>query len=59
MRSSLAVPLDAAGRRLGSLHVDHPRPQVFSAADLALVEELVARARPAIERALGAAAERQ
>jgi len=49
-RSAVNVPMDAAGRRIGSLHVNHTRAGFFTAADLALAEALAALAGGAIER---------
>ncbi|HET7771976.1 MAG TPA: GAF domain-containing protein, partial [Chloroflexota bacterium] len=51
MRSSVAVPLEADGKRVGSLHVDHSWPGYFGAEDLALAEALAAQAGMVIERA--------
>lgn len=51
MRSSVAVPIDVHGQRIGSLHVEHREPRFFGQADLALAEALAAQAGAAIERA--------
>ena len=50
VRSSINVPIEAGGRRIGSLHVDHPQPGFFSDADLLLAQALAAYAGAAIER---------
>ncbi|HEV2124899.1 MAG TPA: GAF domain-containing sensor histidine kinase, partial [Chloroflexota bacterium] len=51
MRSSVNVPIDAGGQRIGSLHVDHPQPRFFGPAELAAAGALAAQAGAAIERA--------
>ncbi|MBI3970435.1 MAG: GAF domain-containing protein, partial [Chloroflexi bacterium] len=51
IRCSLNVPIEADGRRVGSLHVNHDEPGFFRAADLALAEALASRAGGVIERA--------
>jgi PAS domain S-box-containing protein len=51
LRSSVAVPIDAAGTRIGSLHVDHHTAGFFTAADLAVAAALAAQAGVVIERA--------
>ena len=50
-RAALIVPIDAAGRRSGSLHVNHVVPGALTPADLALAEALASLAGAAIERA--------
>jgi PAS domain S-box-containing protein len=50
IRSTLNVPIDVGGRRVGSLHLDHSEPGYYSTADLALAEALASRAGAAIER---------
>ncbi|CAA9268490.1 MAG: hypothetical protein AVDCRST_MAG77-3045 [uncultured Chloroflexi bacterium] len=51
MRAAVNVPIDAAGRRIGSLHVDHTQPGYFDAADLAAAGALALQAGATIERA--------
>jgi len=50
IRSSVNVPIEAGGRRIGSLHVDHLQPAFFSHEDLLLAQTLAAQAGAAIER---------
>jgi GAF domain-containing protein len=51
VRSAVNVPIDAGGRRIGSLHVDHQEAKYFGPADLALAQALAARAGATMERA--------
>jgi|GEM_PF-2691156 len=51
LRASVNVPIDAGGRRIGSLHVDHGQAGFFGPADLAAAAALAAQAGAAIERA--------
>jgi len=55
LRSSVAVPIIAGGRRIGSLHVDHKQPGFFGPADLAIAELLATQAGAAVERTRQAA----
>jgi signal transduction histidine kinase/ActR/RegA family two-component response regulator len=48
----LAVPVVAAGRTIGSLHLHHPEPANFSDSDLAIALSLACSAGGAIERRL-------
>ena len=50
MRGSVAVPLEAGRRRVGSLHVDHSQPGFFGPEDLSLAAALAAQAGAVIER---------
>ncbi len=59
VRSSVAVPIDAGGSRLGSLHIDHAEPHVFDLTDLALAQALATQAGAAIQRARADEARRQ
>ena len=59
MRSAVNVPIDAGGRRIGSLHLDHAEPSFFGPTDLAFAEALAAHAGAAIERARLEAAQRE
>jgi signal transduction histidine kinase len=52
IRSSVNVPIQAHGQRLGSLHVNHHRPGAFGSADLHIAEALAFQAGAAIERAV-------
>ena len=51
IRSSVNVGIQARGTRLGSLHVNHLRPQFFGQAELNIAEALASQAGAAIERA--------
>jgi signal transduction histidine kinase len=50
MRSSVAVPIVARERRIGSLHVDHHEVGFFGEADLTVAQALAALTAPVIER---------
>jgi signal transduction histidine kinase len=58
IRSSVNVPIQAHGQRLGSLHINHHRPGTFGQADLHIAEALAFQAGAAIERAVLVEAER-
>jgi GAF domain-containing protein len=51
MGSGVHVPIEADGRRIGSLHVDHRLPGFYGPTDLALAQALAAQAGAAIARA--------
>ena len=51
IRSSVNVPVDAGGQRIGTLHVNHRQPGFFGPADLALAEALAIQAGAVIQRA--------
>ncbi|HEU5317629.1 MAG TPA: GAF domain-containing protein [Chloroflexota bacterium] len=50
LRSAVNVPIDANGKRIGSLAFDHPEPGYFTSTDLALAEALAAHAGAVLER---------
>ena len=50
-RASVNVPINAAGRVVGTLHVTHPQPGFFGPEDLALAAALATMAGAATERA--------
>ena len=54
-RASIAVPIDARGERIGSLHIDHSQAGQFTPADLSVATALAALAGAVIERARQAA----
>ena len=49
-RSAVNVPLEAGGRRIGSLHVNHRQPNAFGPVDLTLALTLAERAGAVVER---------
>jgi signal transduction histidine kinase len=51
VRAAVNVPITAAGKLIGSLHVSHRTPGVFGAAELAAAEAVATQAGAAIERA--------
>ena len=57
--SSIAIPVKAAGRHIGSISVTHRAPGPFDPTDLALASALAAQAGAAIERARLEAARRE
>lgn len=58
IRSSVNVPIQAHGQRLGSLHINHRRPGFFGPTELHIAEALASQAGAAIERAVLVEAER-
>lgn len=50
MRASVNVPINAAGKRIGSLHVNHRQPGYFGEPDLSLAEVLAAQTGTVIQR---------
>jgi signal transduction histidine kinase len=57
--NSIAIPVKAAGRHIGSISVTHRAPGLFDPTDLALASALAAQAGAAIERARLEAARRE